>query len=248
MELLCRLVAPVKPFHASAYLFLPPRFERDVCHLEPPITLLSETRPISHSDGMSRQSRVRPLDNYETASEAEHRSCEWPDCDDAGEHRAPRSRHELGEYRWFCLDHAREYNKAWNYYRDMSEQEVEADRRRDTVWERPSWPLGSGPGSFESAGIESGDYFDPLGILGGNGFASSSNHESVEFNLPPKHRQAAAVLGLEAPVTTETVKARYKELVKQHHPDANGGDATSEDKIREINQAYQELMEFFSPA
>ena len=197
---------------------------------------------------MARQSKMRPLDFAEASPETELRRCEWPDCEDAGEHRAPRSRDELDEYRWFCLVHARQYNKSWNYYKDMSEQEVEADRRRDTVWERPSWPLGSGPGSFESIGIDDGVFIDPLGILGGNGFSGCSNGGSENFNLPPERRQAVAVLGLQAPVTTETVKSRYKELVKQHHPDANGGDAASEDKIREINQAYQELMEYLSPA
>ena len=31
------------------------------------------------------------------------------------------------------------------------------------------------------------------------------------------------------------------EMVKRHHPDANGGDRTSEDKLREIIEAYDYL-------
>ena len=38
------------------------------------------------------------------------------------------------------------------------------------------------------------------------------------------------------------VKARYKELVKRHHPDANGGDKASEEKFKQINQAYETIM------
>ena len=44
-----------------------------------------------------------------------------------------------------------------------------------------------------------------------------------------------------ANATEATIKARYKELVKRHHPDANGGDRSSEDKLREIIQAYNYL-------
>ena len=48
-------------------------------------------------------------------------------------------------------------------------------------------------------------------------------------------------LGLDWPVSMDALKARYKELAKRHHPDANGGDRSSEDKLREIIQAYNYL-------
>ena len=37
------------------------------------------------------------------------------------------------------------------------------------------------------------------------------------------------------------IKVRFKELVKRHHPDANGGDRSSEERLREIIQAYNYL-------
>ena len=37
------------------------------------------------------------------------------------------------------------------------------------------------------------------------------------------------------------IKARFKALVKRHHPDANGGDRSSEDRLREIIRAYNYL-------
>ena len=48
-------------------------------------------------------------------------------------------------------------------------------------------------------------------------------------------------LDLEAGAERADIKARFKELVKRHHPDANGGDRGSEDKLREIIQAYNYL-------
>jgi len=50
------------------------------------------------------------------------------------------------------------------------------------------------------------------------------------------------LLDLHPPLTTDAVKARYKELVKRHHPDANGGDKASEEKFKQINQAYETIM------
>ena len=70
------------------------------------------------------------------------RNCDWPGCNDDGLHRAPKSRDELNSYHYFCKIHVRQYNKGWNYYIGMSDAEVEEDVRKDTVWHRPSWPLG----------------------------------------------------------------------------------------------------------
>jgi DnaJ-class molecular chaperone len=54
-------------------------------------------------------------------------------------------------------------------------------------------------------------------------------------------RKALHALGLEDTASGPEIKARFKELVKRHHPDANGGDRGSEDKLREIIQAYNYL-------
>src|SRR5215475_14943554 len=49
----------------------------------------------------------------------------------------------LRQYYYFCLDHVREYNAAWDYFRGMSATEIERMRRADIVGDRPSWPLGA---------------------------------------------------------------------------------------------------------
>jgi len=46
---------------------------------------------------------------------------------------------------------------------------------------------------------------------------------------------------LEPPFTLVRLKARYKVLVKLHHPDAHGGDKAAEEKLKIINQAYATL-------
>jgi curved DNA-binding protein CbpA len=52
---------------------------------------------------------------------------------------------------------------------------------------------------------------------------------------------ALDVLELSWPLTLADVKSRYKELVKLHHPDANGGDKAAEERLKVINLAYSTL-------
>ncbi|HEY2247734.1 MAG TPA: DnaJ domain-containing protein, partial [Bradyrhizobium sp.] len=54
-------------------------------------------------------------------------------------------------------------------------------------------------------------------------------------------RKALQVMGLGPEATLQDVKVKYKALVKQHHPDANGGDRSTEDRLIEIIKAYNYL-------
>ena len=68
----------------------------------------------------------------------------------------------------------------------------------------------------------------------------------TEKSEPPRavrnaERKALHELGLEVGADKAEIKAKFKVLVKRHHPDANGGDRATEDKLREIIQAYNYL-------
>lgn len=169
----------------------------------------------------------------------QERCCEHPDCTEPGLYRAPKSRQTLTDYFWFCLEHVRDYNRAWNYYAGMDEGEVEAHIRNDTVWQRPTWPLGSWH-SFRQRQRESAARFrDPFGFFRDEKQPSEGSPESRR--LPLAERQALSVLELSPPVTRADIKLRYKGLVKQLHPDANGGDKEAEERLKLINQAYSTL-------
>ena len=66
--------------------------------------------------------------------------------------------------------------------------------------------------------------------------------------MPAELREPLATLGLSWPTTLEAVKARYKELAKRHHPDANGGDRAAEERLKVINLAYAALRSRLMPA
>ena len=70
------------------------------------------------------------------------RVCAHPDCVEPGLHPAPKTRDRLRDYFWFCKVHAREYNAAWDFCRGLGQAQIDSMIRHDTVWGRPTWPLG----------------------------------------------------------------------------------------------------------
>jgi hypothetical protein len=204
---------------------------------------LATTTPTDHSKpAMTKHPDT--FDVFQSDRAAGDRACDWPGCTASGSHRAPKSRDQLREYFWFCLEHIRPYNKAWNFYEGMTDDQVEACVRSDTTWNRPTWPLGASNGAKSNTGrgrrIE--DFDDPFGIFDG-----VPRREVNKTRRTAKERRALSILELEDPIDAATVKARYKALVKQHHPDANGGDKASEEKFKEITIAYETVMASISP-
>lgn len=154
-----------------------------------------------------------------------------PGCGAPGEYRAPKSRLQLNDYWWFCLDHVRAYNASWDFYKGMTPGQIEAELRADTAWQRPSWPLG-----HIGARLEEAFAGDPLHVLDAAGLRARRAAET-----PSEMREPLATLGLSWPVTMDEVKSRYKELAKRHHPDANNGDRAAEERLKTINLAYAAL-------
>ena len=164
------------------------------------------------------------------------RPCDMPGCAAAGEYRAPKSRSTLNDYWWFCLEHVRAYNSAWDYYKGMSPGQIEAQLRADASWQRPSWPLGRlGAASWEEELLRR----DPLHLLAAGRVQREATQRREQ--VPAELREPLATFGLAWPATLEQVKRRYKELAKRHHPDANGGDRAAEEQFKTINLAYAAL-------
>lgn len=180
--------------------------------------------------------RAKPLTATDGA-QPHLRVCEAPGCRLQGEFRAPRARDKLDEYRWFCLEHVREYNKKWDYFAGMDADAIEKHIRADTTWRRPVWPMGAWRNGTAYVSMK-----DPFGLAddAGLGEKPPPKFDGSE-QLTPAERNALDVLELSWPLTRAVVKSRYKELVKRHHPDANGGAREAEEKLKEINAAYSTL-------
>lgn len=174
--------------------------------------------------------------------------CAWPGCEQPGSHRAPKGRLREGEYWRFCLDHVREYNSNYNYFAGMSDEAVMRFQKDALTGHRPTWKMGTGGAGSAGADTDArfADAADPLGLfneIGGRHRARPSGEAPERENRTIRNaeRKALDTLGLEADASGPDIKARFKLLVKRHHPDANGGDRTSEDRLREVIQAYNYL-------
>jgi hypothetical protein len=183
-------------------------------------------------------------------SGAAPRPCAWPDCACAGDYRAPVSRDQLREYRWFCLDHVRIYNASWNYYAGLTDSEMETHIRADSTWNRPTWPLGNGPrgpysATDRAAKMDGSTPFDnlddPFGLLRGQGGRAGMGSKAPPSTLSGAEKKAFRTLELDYPVTFAELRAQYKMLVKRHHPDTHNGAKDAEERLKRINAAYKTL-------
>ena len=86
------------------------------------------------------------------------KACAAEGCTAEAHYPAPKSRDALRDYLWFCLEHVRAYNKSWNYYEGLQGAALEAEIRRATTWERPSWKFATGKPAEEM-------FDDPMGLF-----------------------------------------------------------------------------------
>lgn len=190
--------------------------------------------------------RVRP-DEAEAARE-QFPPCEWEGCGEGAPHRAPKGRGREGQYFHFCLDHVREYNKSYNYFAGMGDEQIQAYQKDALTGHRPTWTMGVNRWGQANTGREpedgpfAGPVNDPFGILHG---ARPNGHrtrvEEPKRKVSAVTQKAFDTLDLDVGTGKVEIKARFKELVKRHHPDANGGDRSSEERLRQIIQAYNYL-------
>jgi hypothetical protein len=191
--------------------------------------------------------RVRPPQDEGEASEDVNalkpgeKLCDHPGCRAAGSTRAPKSRDLLGEHYWFCQPHAAEYNRSWNFFAGMSEDEVKARINDDLTGGRPTWPFKASPKSREASAAR-GFFKDPFNLFAGSAQARErAARQARDRNLGRLEMQALIDLNLEPGADRPTIRARYTELVKRCHPDANGGDRSAEHKLQQVIRAYKTL-------
>lgn len=182
-----------------------------------------------------------------------HPGCDWDGCNDPGLYKAPKGGGE-GLFHNFCLQHVRHYNKAFNYFSGMSDDEIAAHAQKmNAPGSRETWAFGSNPmgksnpqpSNFKTRDFSGRRFHDPNNLFArvqrNQARASGSTHTERQVTLTAQDKMALETLGLEGRKSREEIKSAYKSLVKIHHPDANGGDKRSEDRLRAIISAYNHL-------
>ena len=172
-----------------------------------------------------------------------YKKCDSPKCNEKGEYRAPKSRIMLNEYFYFCLDHIKEYNKSWDFYKGMSVEQIENFMRSDTFWDRPSWPLKN---SFNNIFDEFSEYVEDF-VKNDDDKINDSyfKNKLLDENLTIEEAKALKELDLKMPISLEKIKKNYKKLVKIFHPDVNGNNKEAEERFKQINESYKLLLKKF---
>jgi len=161
--------------------------------------------------------------------------CEWENCEQSGDFKAPIEKDNSKNYRWLCEEHIKLFNKSWNYFEGMNQNEIENFIKSDITWHRPTQKFGSSDNFFN--------------ILWNNALNDKFNFFKQENNinnlngtkLYEKDKDALRIMELELSASWPIIQKRFKTLVKKFHPDKNAGNKQFEDKLKKITLAYSHL-------
>ena len=170
--------------------------------------------------------------------------CDHLNCTYYGEYKAPKSRSKLNEYYFFCLQHVTIYNKSWDFYKGLSVDEIELSMRKDTVWDRPSWPLKGNPSKVMNQ-LKEFLVTDYSLFEKEKEIRDFLKNKMFDENLTNQEYQSLKVLKINMPISVDEIKKKYKKLVKIFHPDVNDNNKNAEKKFKEITEAYKILLKKF---
>lgn len=190
-----------------------------------------------------------PSPRFHGRVESEGRRCEAPGCREAGEFRAPGRRPNgfdgPGEWRWFCLDHVREFNAGYDWFEGMSADEILAAQSPIAGWRTETRAFRA------DAGVDGvprwADYADPLDAIAArargirNRAEGRARDAAARMRFSADEARALEVMGLGSDIDRTRLRRRYSELVRRYHPDRNGGDRQHEAKLGAVVEAYQLL-------
>lgn len=186
-------------------------------------------------------------DKFHGRVQSDGRICNAPGCDEAGEFRAPGVRKPgfdgPGDYRWFCLDHVRQFNAGYDFFAGMTPDEILKAQSPIAGWERETRAFR--PDAGIDAAPRWADFDDPLEAIAARARARRADHahaaEAVRRGISPEDRKAFEALNLDFDADRRALRTRYSELVRKFHPDRNGGDRHYEGRLQEVVEAYNHL-------
>ena len=161
--------------------------------------------------------------------------CDWNNCNNIGEYKAPVEKDNTKKYRLLCLEHIKEFNKNWNYFENMNDTEIIEFIKADMTWHKPTQNFSAQDNFFK--------------ILWNNALKEDISKNGVSrnrvkqtlFNFSDKDLKAFEILSLDISTNWENIRSKFKKLVKKFHPDMNSGNKKFEEKLKVITLAYTQL-------
>ncbi|MGL4635606.1 MAG: J domain-containing protein [Beijerinckiaceae bacterium] len=183
--------------------------------------------------------RIR-TEEAEAKARAAERTCQHPGCNNPGDYKAPLGRNREGQYIFLCLAHVQSYNKGYNYFQGMTDDAISDFQKDALTGHRPTWTIGVKAKSNGSGTSSGPTPHDPLGMFG-QATRAAKPAEEAKKQYGKLALKSLDIMHLDENATPEQIRAKYKSWVKQLHPDANNGDRSREEKLREILKAYNTL-------
>jgi len=160
--------------------------------------------------------------------------CEWRNCKEFGKFKAPGEKDNSKKFKLLCEDHIKLFNKSWDYFDGMSEDQILNFLKSDVTWHRPTQKFGS-PDNFFNI-LWNNALNDKFKIFNENG-ASHVNRN----NLRKEDKDAFKIMELDFNADIKDLQKKFKILVKKFHPDKHSGNKMYEDKLKKITLAYSHL-------
>ena len=161
--------------------------------------------------------------------------CDWYNCTEEGAYKAPKERDNSKNFRLLCLEHVREFNKNWNYFSGMNDDQIMKFLKSDMVWHKPTQSFSSSDNFFKILWNDTlKDDADKIKLKRELNYMNKFqfNHYDIK---------AFSILGIDVGQKWEKIQERFKKLVKKFHPDMNDGNKKFEDKLKIITLAYTQL-------
>ena len=154
--------------------------------------------------------------------------CDWNNCSEIGEYKAPVEKDNSKNFRLLCLTHVKEFNKNWNYFSGMNEEQICEFIKSDMTWHKPTQSFSSSDNFFKI--LWSNALKDEIDK---SKFNSQFSHMK-QFRFSHNDVKAFSILGLSVGLKWKKIQEKFKKLVKKFHPDMNLGNKKYEDKLKVI--------------
>ena len=161
--------------------------------------------------------------------------CDWNNCLEEGSYKAPIEKDNSKKYRMLCLNHVKEFNKNWNYFEGMNDDQIYEFLKSDMIWHKPTQSFNSSDNFFKI--LWNNALKDELNKYKINGQLDHMN----QFKFDNNDVKAFSILGAPVGIKWEGIQEKFKKLVKKFHPDMNAGNKKYEDKLKIITLAYTQL-------
>tara|TARA_B100001175_G_scaffold233700_1_gene200124 strand:- start:316 stop:837 length:522 start_codon:yes stop_codon:yes gene_type:complete len=159
--------------------------------------------------------------------------CDWNNCIEIGEYKAPVEKDNSKKYRLLCLSHVKEFNKNWNYFSGMNDDQIYKFIKSDLTWHKPTQSFSSSDNFFK--------------VLWNNALKDELDKSKRQFNHMSQFKfnhndvKAFSIIGVSIGLEWSKIQKKFKTLVKRFHPDMNSGNKKYEEKLKIITLAYTQL-------